>query len=195
MPEDICRRELWFHSIQELLRETGSDLIFQKYEKISTPTASCSGGILEGSIKLSLVVSSHPPFGFPFYWRSLVSEHKAYIKNSKRGLKAVLVFNIQDSRRISRSAIRWCILCFRCRITFVWQSYFRHFLNMFIWNKNLHEPLLHNSKWVWSDSSPKIDSKSPPGPQLACSVTTRRWLLSWRRLWGVLLALVQRCEA
>jgi len=194
MPEDIFWMEMWFHSIQGRLRETGSDLIFQKYEKISTPHCLLPGRASQGLYRAQLSGEVTPTFGFPF-WRSLVSEPKAYIKNSKRGLKAVLFFNIQDSQRISFSAIRWSILCFRCRITFAWQSYFRHFWDMFIWNKNLHEPLLHNSQWVLSDSSPKIDSKSPPGPQLAFSITTRWWLLSLRRLWGALPASVQRCEA
>lgn len=95
------------------MQETGNDLISQKHKKISTPTAHCSGGFLAGSVKFGFVVSSHPPLGFLFYLCSLVSEHKARnIKNGKRGLKAVLVFNIQNPQRIVFSATEGAMLCF-----------------------------------------------------------------------------------
>lgn len=128
------------------------------------------------------MVSSHPPLGFPFYLCSLVSEHKAYIKNSK-SIKSSVGFQHSEFTEdliFFFFAVKWCILCFCCRITFIWQSNFRHFLNMFIWNKNLHERLLHNSKWVLRDSSPQIDSKSPPGTRthLAFSIITWWWLWS-----------------
>lgn len=74
--------------------ETGSDFIFPKYKKVSTPTAQCSGGFLKGSVKLD-----HRQKGFHSLC-NLVSEHKAGIKNSLRELKAALVFDIQNSQRI-----------------------------------------------------------------------------------------------
>lgn len=35
-------------TVQKLMQETENDSIFQKHEKISTPTAKCSGGFLKG---------------------------------------------------------------------------------------------------------------------------------------------------
>lgn len=40
-------------AVQNLMQETENDLIF--HEKISTPTAKCSGGFLKGFTELSLM--------------------------------------------------------------------------------------------------------------------------------------------
>lgn len=192
MPEDIFLNGDVISFYQECMQGTGNDLISQKHKKISTPTAYCSGGFLAGSVKFSFVVSSHPPVGFLFYLCSLVSEHKARsIKNCKRGLKAVLVFNIQNPQRISFSAMEGAMLCFCWRIPFAWQSYFRHFSYMFIWiwNKICTNHFCIIQMECWVVLVPKQTGRSPSGTQLAFCITAWWWLLSLKRLWGARLAL------
>lgn len=65
------------------MKEPGSDLIFEKYKKISTPTTQRSGGRLTGSEKLRCAVGSP-------HLRDTRSTHAAgSIQDSERGLKAV----------------------------------------------------------------------------------------------------------
>jgi hypothetical protein len=76
---------------QEVMQETENDLSFQKHKKISTPTAKCSGGFLEGFTELSL--TEFPPFRriSTLLMQTSVQNTKLAL-NSQRGLKAVLVF-------------------------------------------------------------------------------------------------------
>lgn len=64
-----------------------------------------------------------------------------------------------------------CLLQDHIHVAVLFQALLK---NMFVWigNKNLHEPLLHNSKRVSRDSSPQVDSKPPPSNQLAFFITT-----------------------
>lgn len=82
---------------QEVMQETENDLSFQKHEKISTPTAKCSGGFFEGFTELSL--TEFPPFRriSTLLMQTSVQNTKLAL-NSQRGLKAVLVFDIQIHR-------------------------------------------------------------------------------------------------
>lgn len=84
-------------TIQELMQEIETDLIFQKHKKISTPTAKCSGGVLKGFTELSL--TEFLPFRriSTLLMQTSVQNTKLAL-NSQRGLKAVLVFDIQIHR-------------------------------------------------------------------------------------------------
>lgn len=89
----------WRHDFttQEVMQETENDLSFQKHKKISTPTAKCSGGFFEGFTELSL--TEFPPFRriSTLLMQTSVQNTKLAL-NSQRGLKAVLVFDIQIHR-------------------------------------------------------------------------------------------------
>lgn len=81
-------------TVQNLMQETENDLIF--HEKISTPTAKCSGGFLKGFTELSL--TEFTPFRrIPLYLCKPRFKTKLAL-NSQRGLKAVLVFDIHIHR-------------------------------------------------------------------------------------------------
>lgn len=59
-----------------------------------------------GLRQVSIPVRPPPTPGFLFCGDSLAAEHEACIKHRTRELKAVLVLNIQNSQRISFSAIQ-----------------------------------------------------------------------------------------
>lgn len=77
-------------TVQELMQETENDLIFQKYKKISTQLFSARKGVPK-ALKSS-ARQSPCPFRRISTYANLSSGHKAGIKHSQRGLKAVLVF-------------------------------------------------------------------------------------------------------
>lgn len=84
-------------TVQKLMQETENDLIFQKHEKISTPTAMCSGGFLKGFTELSL--TEFTPFRrISTLLMQTSSQNTKLALNSQRGLKAVLVFDIHIHR-------------------------------------------------------------------------------------------------
>lgn len=89
----------WRHDFttQEVMQETENDLSFQKHKKISTPTAKCSGGFFEGFTELSL--TEFPPFRrISTLLMQTSAQNTKLALNSQRGLKAVLVFDIQIHR-------------------------------------------------------------------------------------------------
>lgn len=71
-------------TIQELMQEIETDLIFQKHKKISTPTAKCSGGFLKGFTELSLTEFLSFRRISTLLMQTSGSEHKAGIKQSER---------------------------------------------------------------------------------------------------------------
>lgn len=112
------------------MQETGSDSIFQKYKKISTPTDFLRR-VSQGLYKAQLVVSSHPPLeGFPSYVCSLVSEHKACIKTLKENQKQCwfLTFKIRRGCHFLQLNDPFCVFLLQnhIHVAVIFQALLKH---------------------------------------------------------------------